>query len=139
MIPTRLAVNTDKKTILLIDDDKSVYLSLKMVFDSKKFRIVYAESCNAAARKLQRGLVCHMLILDIMMPGASGIDCLDKLMEMKIKAPVLVLSALDSYRPCRAAFKKGAADYLAKPFQTDEILDTVNKLLTPRRRSKTGR
>ncbi len=132
-------MNTDKKTILLIDDDKSVYLSLKMVFDSKKFRVVYAESCDAAARKLHRGLICHIIILDIMMPGASGIDCLDKLMEMKIKAPVLVLSALDSYRPCRAAFKKGAADYLAKPFQTEELLDTVNKLLAPRRWRKTGR
>ena len=139
MLPTRNAVKTDKKTILLIDDDKSVYLSLKMVFDSKKFRIIYADSCDAAARKLHTGLICHIIILDIMMPGASGIDCLDKLMKMKIKVPILVLSALDSYRPCRAAFKKGAADYLAKPFQTDELLDTVNELLAPRRRKKIGR
>ncbi len=139
MLPTRYSANTNKKTILLIDDDKSVHLSLKMVFDSKKFRIIYADSCGAAARKFNLGLKCDIIILDIMMPGASGIDCLDKLMEMKIKAPILILSALDSYRPCRAAFKKGAADYLTKPFQTDEILDTVNELLAPRKRKRVGR
>ena len=132
-------MNTDKKTILLIDDDKSIYLSLKMVFDSKKFRIVYADGCDAAVRKLRRGLKCHIIILDIMMPGASGIDCLDVLMEMEIKAPILILSALDSYRPCRAAFKKGAADYLTKPFQTDELLDTVNELLASRKQKRVGR
>ena len=128
----------DKKVILLIDDDKSIHLSLKMVFDSKEFRIVYADSCDAAARKLRRGLICHIIILDIMMPGASGINCLDVLTEMKIKAPILVLSALDSYRPCRAAFKKGAADYLTKPFQSDELLDTVNELLASRTKRRVG-
>jgi DNA-binding response OmpR family regulator len=132
-------VDTDKKTILLIDDDKSIHLSLKMVFDSKKFRIVYASDCDAAVRKLHRGLICHIIILDIMMPGASGLNCLDILMEMKINAPILVLSALDSYRPCRAAFKKGAADYLTKPFDTDELLDTVNELLVRRRKKRVGR
>jgi DNA-binding response OmpR family regulator len=132
-------VDNDKKTILLIDDDRSIHLSLKMVFDSKKFRIVYASGCDAAVRKLQRGLICHIIILDIMMPGSSGLNCLDILMKMKIKAPILVLSALDSYRPCRAAFKKGAADYLTKPFDTEELLDTVNELLVRRRQKGVGR
>jgi len=131
-------VNTDKKTILLIDDDRSIYLSLKMVFDSRKFRIVYADGCDDAVRKLRRGLICHVIILDIMMPCASGINCLDMLKEMKIKIPILVLTALDSYRACRAAFKKGAADYLTKPFQSDELLDTVNELLASRTQRRVG-
>jgi two-component system alkaline phosphatase synthesis response regulator PhoP len=70
-----------------------------------------------------------LFILDIMLPGISGVEVLDSLRKKDIHAPVLMLTAQGQVQNKINAFKIGADDYLVKPFNMDELLARINALL----------
>lgn len=126
----------DRKTVLLIDDDRNIYLSLKMIFAENGHKIIHAANCTTGLRKLQDGTKVDLIILDLVMPTVNGISCLDVLKQTRNNVPVVILSALDRAGSCSEAFKKGAQDYITKPFDAKDLREKINSILFSERQRK---
>jgi DNA-binding response OmpR family regulator len=114
--------------ILLVEDEKGVANFIKKGLEEEHYDVELAvdgEEGFSLASKNQYDL----LILDIMLPGISGIDLCKKLREMEIQSPVLMLTAKDSVKDKVLGLESGADDYLTKPFSFEEFLARVHALL----------
>lgn len=107
------------KTVLIIDDEQSVRLSLEAVFSSE-YRVRTAANGQEALEETERHSP-DLAILDLMMPGMSGLDLLPQLKDLDPRLPVVVLSALHEVPQVVNAMQLGAAHYLTKPFNVDEL------------------
>jgi len=113
--------------ILIIDDDDRLRQLLKLFLKKNNFKV--SISSNAIkAKKILNEFVFDLIVLDVMMPGKSGIDFLNEL-RLKFNTPVLLLTALDQIQDKITGFKSGADDYLTKPFDPEELLLRINNIL----------
>lgn len=114
--------------LLVIEDEERVLSFLRKGFLAEGFSVDVASDGNAA---LDRGLSCEYdaIVLDLMLPGRSGMDVLRELRERGVKSPVLVLTARSSVEDRIAGLNCGADDYLVKPFAFDELMARVRALL----------
>lgn len=117
------------RNILLIDDDPAIYHTMQIVLDSIGCNLVYFGDTAPAAQYINAGNKIDLIILDIMIPGLSGLDFMNVLSGMGCKAPVLIISAIDTARAATEALKKGALDYITKPFTLEHMKEAVQKLL----------
>jgi len=111
---------------MIVDDDEIVRSLLAAQAEHHGFRPIIFESGEEALNHLP-GLSASIeaILLDLMMPGWSGIDCLDHLAEHFPEIPVVVLSAADDAKQAVEAMKRGAFDYLTKPFDGGELFAVV--------------
>lgn len=107
------------KTILVIDDEPSVRYSLSTVFE-KDDRVVTAETGEEALQKLTTETV-DVAVVDLMMPGMSGMELIPRLQEADPRLAVVVLTALEDIDKVVEAVKGGASQYLTKPFDVNEV------------------
>ena len=113
--------------ILVIDDDDRLRLLLKQYLSKNKFKVSTCPNIKKANILLQE-FSFDIIILDVMMPGKTGIDfLLEK--DNNIKTPVLLLTALDQITDKIKGLKSGADDYLTKPFEPEELLLRINNIL----------
>ena len=113
--------------ILVIDDDDRLRQLLKQFLKKNNFNV--SVSSNAIkAKKILNGFSFDLIVLDVMMPGKSGIEFLNEL-RLKFNTPVLLLTALDQIQDKISGFKSGADDYLTKPFDPEELLLRINNIL----------
>lgn len=98
----------------MVDDDTRIRTLLKQFLSEAGFRVTVAASAAEARRKLD-GLEFDLLILDVMMPGETGIELTWPLRESN-NVPVLMLTALSETDARISGLEAGADDYLAKPF-----------------------
>ncbi|HEY1483173.1 MAG TPA: sigma-54 dependent transcriptional regulator [Candidatus Acidoferrum sp.] len=115
------------KTILVVDDEPAARYALKRALESR-YRILEADSA-AAARSTLASEVPELLLLDVVLPGEDGISFLRWLREQGNDLPVLMVSALDTARTAVEALQLGAADYLVKGFELEELRQRVENLL----------
>lgn len=118
------------RTVLLVDDEAPVRESLETLMEDD-YEILTAESGEKALKVLRQKAV-DLVILDVMMPGLSGMATLDSIMDFPDPPEVIMLSAADSARLGVQAAKSGAFDYIAKPFDSEEILKVTGKALEKR-------
>lgn len=118
------------QTILAIDDEKSVRESYRMIF-ADRFHMIIAEDAATGLRLLEEKHV-DLILLDLTMPGISGLQFLGKLDEIGDTTPVVVVTGSSSVESAVTAMKHGARDFVVKPFDvedlqmlTDRILDEV--------------
>jgi FixJ family two-component response regulator len=105
--------------IHLIDDDAAVRESLALLIGTVGLRVQpWADARDFLAR-FDRGSV-GAIVLDVRMPGISGLTVLDTLMAQGVDQPVIMLTGHGTVDMCRRAFKAGAAEFLEKPVD-DEI------------------
>lgn len=123
---------TKTRNILLIDDQKGSYYSLKMVFP-QSHRLHHAKSCLAGLKLLEK-MTFDLIIMDWMMPKKSGLECMQELKGNGIRTPVCFITAIDNCEACAEAFRKGAVDYITKPFKATSVLDRVNMIFTRKKR-----
>jgi DNA-binding response OmpR family regulator len=122
-----------EKIILVIDDDQNMHVLMKMIYgEGSGIRIDTAHSSKEAFQYLENNKEPDLILLDIMMPGQSGLEFLDVLRENDIKAPVLMLTAVDKASAAVEAMKKGAVDYIVKPVNADIIRTKVDRVLLKR-------
>ena len=114
--------------ILVIDDDARLRSLLKNYLNGQGFRVTVAASASAA-RGMLDGLAFDALVLDVMMPGESGLVFLKTLREAKSSVPVLMLSARAEAQDRIAGLTQGSDDYLTKPFEPQELLLRLNSLI----------
>jgi DNA-binding NtrC family response regulator len=115
------------KTILIVDDEPAARYGMRRALESA-YRVIEADSA-AAARRLLFSDKPDLLLLDVVLPGEDGITFLKWLRAEGQELPVLMVSALDTAKTAVDALQLGAADYLVKGFELEEIRQRVASLL----------
>ncbi len=113
--------------ILVVDDDNRLRELLRRYLSDNGFRVTTAEDA-AAARAMLASLAFDTIILDVMMPGESGLDLVANLRQ-ESDTPVLMLTALGDASDRVTGLELGADDYLSKPFAPRELLLRLNNVL----------
>jgi two-component system nitrogen regulation response regulator NtrX len=116
------------KTILIIDDDKSVRDSLKMILEYEHYEVEFAENGEQGIQKLDRFPV-DVVLLDVKMSGMDGIEVLTKIRQKNEKLPVVMISGHGTIETAVEATKLGAFDFLSKPLDRDKLLVTIRNAL----------
>jgi DNA-binding NtrC family response regulator len=115
------------KTILIVDDEPAARYGIGRALEAK-YRIAEADSAQAAREALTREQP-DLVLLDVVMPGEDGISLLRWMREQGSEIPVLMVSALDMAKTAVEALRLGAADYLVKGFELEELRQRVANLL----------
>ncbi len=115
------------KTILIVDDEPAARYGLRRALEGR-YRVLEADSA-AAARSAMVTDPPDLLLLDVVMPGEDGLEFLKWLRSEGHCLPVLMVSALDTAKPAVEALQFGAADYLVKGFELEELRTRVGNLL----------
>ncbi|MET8579308.1 response regulator transcription factor [Streptomyces collinus] len=123
-------------TVLVVDDDEAIRRSLDRGLRLSGFTVRTADSGPGALAAV-RDTAPDVLVLDVSMPGMSGIEVCTRLRDEGRDLPVLMLSALDETADRIAGLQAGGDDYLVKPFALQELVLRLRALL--RRRPPTGR
>jgi two-component system phosphate regulon response regulator OmpR len=129
----------------VVDDDERLRALLQRYLTSNGYRVTAAANA-AEARALMKGMAFDLLIVDVMMPGESGLD-LTKAIRGQTQTPILMLTARGEAEQRIAGLESGADDYLAKPFEPRELLlrcagllrRTVQPARSPHREVRMGR
>ncbi len=122
--------------ILIVDDEEVLRDVLDAVLRREGFETVMASSGEQALAVLDEDEAIDLVILDIMLPGISGIDTLRAVRISNPQLPVIVITAYSSIDGAIEAMKHGAFHYIPKPFKNEEVILTVNKALEQRRLSR---
>lgn len=117
----------DAPHLLVVDDDTRIRNLLKQYLTENGFRVTVAAAATEARRKLG-GLDFDLLILDVMMPGETGVE-LTKALRADKNVPILMLTALSETDSRIAGLEAGADDYLPKPFDPRELILRINNIL----------
>jgi two-component system phosphate regulon response regulator OmpR len=114
--------------VLVVDDDARLRALLSRFLSENGFIVSTAENAVQARDKL-RFINPDMLVLDVMMPGESGLDLTESLRREGSELPVLLLTARGAPSDRIAGFEAGADDYLPKPFEPDELVLRIRAIL----------
>lgn len=106
--------------VLVVDDDARLRDLLARYLASVGFRVTVAEDAEAAAR-VMAGLCFDAIVLDVMMPGETGLEMTRRLRDRGDATPILLLTAMDETKDKIAGLEAGADDYLPKPFEPREL------------------
>lgn len=119
-------MNTDTH-ILVVDDDARLRSLLRDYLTKEGFRVTQAEDAADARRKIA-SLTFDIMILDVMMPGESGLD-LAKSIRQAVGVPILMLTAMGDTENRIQGLEAGADDYLPKPFEPRELILRIQSIL----------
>ncbi len=115
-------------TVFIVEDDQAVRDSLLVLLQVKGLRAVAFESADRFLHDVTAD--CHgCLLLDLRMPGMSGLELQAKLAERGFAMPIIIISAHGDVAAARAAFKAGAVDFLEKPLEPAALLAAINAAL----------
>ncbi len=115
-------------TVLVIDDEENMCTTLKAILETQKYSVTTCGDARAALKIVENEAV-NLIISDVRLPGKDGIKFLAEVKEKYPSIPVVMISAYGNMKSAVDAMKRGAYDYLAKPFNPDELIVTVNKAL----------
>ena len=119
------------RRILVVEDDAFMASLLRFLLERQGVKVAVLNDGRAAIDTLQGSACFDALLLDLRLPQASGMEVLARLRQQPAWAstPVLVLSALDTGAEVAAALDAGASDYMTKPFNPEELLARLRRLL----------
>jgi DNA-binding response OmpR family regulator len=114
--------------VLVLEDETKVGCFIKRALEEESYAV---DLCEDGAKGLEMALATDydLLVVDVMLPGMSGLDVLKNLRRERIHMPVLILSAQSQIDQRVKGLDAGADDYLTKPFAIDELLARVRALL----------
>ena len=113
--------------ILVIDDDERLRILLRRFLEESGFRVTDAASANEA-RQILQGIAFDILVVDVMMPGETGIEFLSDLRK-KDPIPALFLTARSETERRIEGLEAGADDYMSKPFEPRELVLRIKRIL----------
>ena len=117
-----------KGTVYVVDDDEAVRDSVQWLLEGKDFRVRCFESAESfLSRYDPREIAC--LVVDIRMGGMSGIELQDRLIERKSPLPIVFITGHGDVPMAVDTMKKGALDFIQKPFKEDELVALVERML----------
>lgn len=142
MSDTNTAAATLSPLIHLIDDDEAVRSSLALLIGTVGLRVQPWADPLAFVEGFDRQTI-GAIVLDVRMPGVSGLTVLDTLIGQGVDQPIIMLTGHGTVEMCRRAFKSGAAEFLEKPVNDEQLLEAlqnaVRQHVRSRERSKADR
>ena len=117
------------KPIWIIDDDRSIRWVLEKTLTREDIPFKSFASASEALEALDAGELPQVLISDIRMPGASGLDLLQRVKERHPQTPVIIMTAYSDLESAVAAFQGGAFEYLPKPFDVDQAVELIRRAI----------
>ena len=114
--------------ILVVDDDQNMRASLSEALSRKGYGVESVGDAGAAIRMAEAGDF-QAVITDVRMPGKSGLELLDELKRLRPEMPVVLITAYGSVETAVEAIRKGADDYLLKPFGADALDSVLRRVL----------
>jgi len=114
--------------VLIVDDEKAMRLALKGLLAKEGYEVDTAESGEEALRRIEPGSF-HVVITDLSMKDVDGMEVLEHTRRVDPDAAVVMITAYGSEKVAVAAMKQGAADYLPKPFDNDELRVLVRRVM----------
>ena len=115
-------------TVFVVDDDLSVRRAIKRLLESVGLQVELFESANELQRwKIPDGPSC--LVLDVRLPGRSGLDLQRELAEHNIQMPIIFITSYGDIPMTVRAMKAGAVEFLTKPFRDQDLLDAIQVAL----------
>lgn len=127
---------TDAPVVHIVDDDASLRDALDSLFRSTGLEARQYESAAAFMASAPAAEAPGCIVLDVRLPGMSGLDFQQKLEEMGVRLPVVLMTGHGDIPMTVRAMKAGAVDFLAKPFRDQEMLDAVSAALERDRASR---
>lgn len=124
-VNSRLAALTNE-SILIIDDDEAILSSLAAVLNNVGYAVETKTSAQEAL-SLLNSRTFDILIVDLKMPTVDGLEFLQQIRPLGISATIIVMSAYGNTQIALQAIQMGATDYIAKPFNPEELLFTIRK------------
>lgn len=122
----------DKKYhILIVDDERDICRALEFLLTRENYKVSTAYSGEEALKKFKEQRF-DLVLTDLKMEGLTGIDVLEKVKETDPSTIVIIMTAYASVESAVEAMKKGAADYIVKPFVNDDVKMTIRRLLEHR-------
>jgi two-component system alkaline phosphatase synthesis response regulator PhoP len=121
-------MNENKNSILLVEDEENLHEALKLNLELEGYCVTSAYD-GAAALKAVDAEYFDLIIMDVMLPEMDGINVTETIRLNNNEVPILILSAKNTSADRVLGLKKGADDYLTKPFNLEELLLRVQKLI----------
>jgi len=121
-------MNNNKANILLVEDEENLHETLKLNLEMESYGVTSAFDGSEAIKAVANEYF-DLIILDVMLPEMDGITVAETIRVNNNDVPILMLSAKNSSADRVLGLKKGADDYLAKPFNLEELLLRVDKLI----------
>jgi len=122
-------MNDSKANILLVEDEENLHEPLKLNLEIEGYSVTSAYDGNEALKAIDNEYF-DLIILDVMLPEIDGISVAETVRVNNNEVPILILSARNSSADRVLGLKKGADDYLTKPFNLEELLLRVEKLIS---------
>jgi two-component system nitrogen regulation response regulator GlnG len=115
------------KNILIVDDDPEVSRSLANLFDSERYKFHFLDDGQKLVEFLMSNGEIDVVLLDVNLPGISGLELLKKCKLNDMQVPIIMISGFVSTENAMEAMREGAFEYLTKPFEIQKLIATVNK------------
>lgn len=123
-----MGTNKQQGYILLVEDEENLQEALKLNLELEGYEVSCAGDGTQALKRISEEYF-DLIILDVMLPGIDGIDVAENVRLNNNEVPILMLSAKSSSAEKVLGLKKGADDYITKPFNLEELLLRVKKLI----------
>ena len=130
-MPQAARPSAPRRHILVADDEPHIRRILQTLLETASFDVDTQPDGTAAIEALEGTTHYDLILLDIMMPGASGLEVLSQLRELdhRRSTPVVILTAKGQDADREKAFSLGANDFLTKPFSPKKLLARINEIL----------
>ena len=119
--------------ILVVDDDDGIRSLVKKYLNENNFLVTTADSAEDASEKIKI-IKFDIIVLDIMMPGKSGLEFIDE-HKKSLDTPIILLTAKGEAKERIEGLEKGADDYLPKPFEPKELILRIKNILNKTKRT----
>lgn len=130
-----MAAKPTKGSILVAEDEESLREGLKLNLELESYEVTTVDN-GPAVLKMVKNEYFDLIILDIMLPDMDGITVCETIRTQHNDVPILFLSARNTGADRVAGLKKGGDDYMTKPFNLEELLLRVDKLITKNKKIK---
>lgn len=126
MSKTSVFKNTEDKAVLIIDDSEVIRTALRRALENT-FWVISASTGSQGIKRLTDSV--GLVLLDLVLPDMRGIDVLRRIKHSYPSLPVVIITGHGSEDACIEAFRRGARDYIKKPFKSDELIRKVEVLM----------
>ena len=134
MLSDAKAPNSTTKKVLVVDDNEDIRNLISIILTGESYDVLSVES-GTIALEVYQDFKPDLILLDIMMPGISGFDVLEKIRDIRNpklnSVPIVMITAKSLTDDIDKAIKLGATSYIVKPFRADSLKQKVIDNLTP--------
>src|SRR6266568_4549680 len=121
-------MKTDNRRVLIIDDERAVLMTLEALLNRHGYRVDTAGTASQGVKLLKSNLP-SLVLLDLQLPDAHGLEMLDRIKTELPDVQVIILTAHDSLHNAIESIKRGAFHFISKPYAPEELLSLVEKAL----------